>query len=97
MGRPYTKRRTSEKWVPDTAAAKNYADADSLVTDLGTGQLDLAGAERRIRGLYDAAIQAGVMVGVEASAEQIQKLAAENRTLRIRLVQKSLTDSQGVA
>lgn len=96
-GRPYTKRKTSDKWTPDATNAKNYTDADSLITDLGAGQLDLAGAERRIRALYDSAFHTGVMAGAEASAEQIQKLAAENRSLRIRLVQQSLTDSQEVA
>jgi len=91
------KKPRTGRWTPDASAAKNYADVDSLVSDLGAGQLDLAGAERRVRALYDTAFQTGVMAGAEASAGQIQKLAAENRALRIRLVQKSLTDSQAVA
>lgn len=78
-------------------AAKNYEAAETLINDLAFGQLDLAGAEGRIRDLYDVAFKAGATAYAEWATDQVAKLAAENRALRVRLVQKSIADSQAVA
>lgn len=78
-------------------AARDYAAVERLLDDLMLGNLDLAGAGLRIREVYDAAFHAGALAHAAAVADKTAQLAAQNRELRIRLVEKSLRESAGVA
>lgn len=73
----------------------DYALVEALMDDLQIGNVvDLATVGIRVRDIYDTAFQAGAIAQAHASTDGTVKLAAENRRLRMRLVQQSLTDGQ---
>jgi hypothetical protein len=63
---------------------------DDLIRDLGSGQLDLDQAAKRIRALWTEATKVGAADAVADLHDRTAQLARENRLLRQRLVAASL-------